>query len=55
MNDLHLSMDTRNIDTNIDYFVPKMQNETTNRTCNRLSLFAILCEFNKQNMLANHN
>ena len=30
----------------------KMWNETTNRTCNGLSLFSIFYEFNKQNKLA---
>ena len=33
----------------------KTRNETTNRSCNVLSLFAIFCEFNKQNILANNN
>ena len=33
----------------------KSQKETINRTCSELSFFAIFCEFNKQNMLANND
>ena len=33
----------------------KSRKETINRTCNRLSLFAIFCRFNEQGRLMNDN
>ena len=32
----------------------KARKKTINRTCGELSLFAIFCEFNKQNTLVNN-
>ena len=53
-NDLHLSMDTKNIDTKIDQFVPKREMRQQIEFVSDF-FFAIFYGFNEQNRLVNNN